>query len=413
MVDTALKTRKSARQRAKTFVTVVAICSAAVSALHGEEANAAAERDEHRSEVLKEIDQTIEAAISEGRAPGGVFVLERGGRTYRRAYGLRAVEPEREEMTEATIFDVASLTKVVATTPAVMLLVQRGEVALDEPVKRYIPEFGGDGRDAVTVRHLLTHTSGLRPGISLRPAWSGYERAIELACAETPRHDPGTAFVYSDINFILLGELVRRVGGDGLEVFVRNEIYGPLGMETTAFLPPEEWKARIAPTQRAGDGILRGVVHDPTARAMNGVAGHAGLFSTAGDLARFARMMLNRGELDGVRVFEAETVDLMTAVQTPETLADRRGLGWDIDSRFSRPRGSRFPLGSYGHTGWTGGCLWIDPFSGTFWMFLSNRVHPDGTGNVLDLQRALADLAADAITGFDFENVPGALPPRD
>ncbi len=366
-----------------------------------------------KPDVLKEIDRTVLEAIDAGRTPGGIFRLERKGGVYQRAYGKRAVEPAVEEMTEETVFDVASLTKVVATSPAVMLLIERGEVGLDEPVGRYIEAFSGNGRDTVTVRHLLTHTSGMRPGISLRPEWSGYERAIELACAEQPRDEPGTVFRYSDINFILLSEIVRRVSGDGLERFAKENVFEPLGMANTRFLPPEGWKERIAPTQRTGDGMLRGVVHDPTARAMDGVSGHAGLFSTAGDLARFARMMLNRGELEGVRVLDEGTVELMTAVQTPDAMEDRRGLGWDIDTGFSRPRGNHFPLGSYGHTGWTGGCLWIDPVSETFWMFLSNRVHPDGTGNVLDLQRDLADLAAEAVTGFDFSDVPGSLKPRN
>src|SRR5437762_9187782 len=258
----------------------------------------------------------------------------------------------------------------------------------------------------------MTHTSGLRPDISTQPAWSGYDTAIRMACAEKLVTPPDTAFRYSDINFFLLGEVVRRVSGTKLDEFVAREIYRPLKMKDTGFLPPASKLPRIAPTERVNGKVLRGVVHDPTARYMGGVAGHAGLFTTAADLARYARMLLNLGELDGVRIFRPGTVRLMTSVQTPANVPARRGLGWDIDSGYSRPRGRIFPLGSYGHTGFTGAALWIDPFSKTFWIFLSNRVHPDGRGNVLPLEGTLANLAAEAVMGFNFSYVPGSLPPR-
>jgi CubicO group peptidase (beta-lactamase class C family) len=362
---------------------------------------------------LNEINATIEKAIADQRMPGAVFLLERKGQSYSVALGRRALLPTEESITADTIFDAASLTKVVATTPSILLLAQRGQIDLDAAVAEYIPEFSGEGKDWVTVRQLLTHTSGLRPGLSLNPPWSGHARAIELAAGEKLQSAPGEVLRYSDINFILLGELVRRAGGAGVEEFARREIYEPLGMFDTRFMPGEELWPRVAPTQQTRDGMLRGVVHDPTARAMGGVAGHAGLFTTARDLARYARMLLNEGELDGVRLFDPETVEKMRSVQTPEKVNARRGLGWDIDSQFSRPRGSLFPLGSFGHTGWTGTCIWIDPFSESFWLLLSNRVHPDGQGNVLQLQRDLGTLAAEAIRGFDFSDVPGALPPRE
>ncbi|MGW8258384.1 MAG: serine hydrolase, partial [Thermoguttaceae bacterium] len=223
---------------------------------------------------------------------------------------------------------------------------------------------------------------------------------------------PGTAFKYSDINFILLGEITRRVAKMPLNVFVEREIFCPLKMNDTCYLPPQEKLARIAPTEAiGGQAPLRGVVHDPTARKMGGVAGHAGLFTTAADLARYARMMLNLGKLDGVRIFKPETVKLMTSVQSPPEVQARRGLGWDIDSPYNGPRGKIFPRGSYGHTGFTGGSLWIDPFSKTFVIFLSNRVHPDGKGNVLALRRKLGTLAAEAVMDFDFSHVPGELRP--
>jgi uncharacterized protein YbbC (DUF1343 family)/CubicO group peptidase (beta-lactamase class C family) len=366
-----------------------------------------------RPERLAEIDSAIQEAIADKKCPGGVLWLEREGRVYHRAYGQRALVPAEEAATEDTIYDAASLTKVVATTPAVMLLVERGKVQLDATVHAYLPEFAGEGKESITIRQLLTHTSGLRPDVNLKPQWSGYETAIQLACAEKPRARPGATFVYSDINFFVLGEVVRRVAGCGLDEFVTREVYGPLKMLDTGFRPPAHLRSRIAPTEQdAEEGLLRGVVHDPTARRMGGVAGHAGLFTTAADLARFARFMLNEGQLDGVRLLRSETVRLMTAVQSPEAVAARRGLGWDIDSPYAGQRGEVFPLGGYGHTGWTGTSLWIDPFSRTFVIFLSNRNHPDEKGSVLALRHKLATLSAQALPDFNFAGVPGALPPR-
>ena len=373
---------------------------------------------------LAKIDTEIEQAIAEGKLPGGVLWLEHKGNRYHKAYGDRAVLPEEEPMTKDTVFDLASLTKVIATTSAIMLLIERGQIKLDEPAVTSFPEFKTKGKDRITIRHLLTHVSGLAPDVPLTAPWSGYEKGIELTCAEKPMNPAGTFFRYSDINFITLGEIVRRVSGTNLDAFVAKEIFGPLKMNHTRFrrirsdsLSPTGGEGQgegehIAPTERESGKFLRGVVHDPTARRMGGVAGHAGLFSAAADLARFARMMLNLGQLEGVRIFKPETVKLMTSVQSPEETDARRGLGWDIDSGYSRPRGDLFPLGSYGHTGFTGTSIWIDPFSETFWIFLSNRVHPDGKGNILPLQKTIATLAAEAITDFDFASVSGSLTAR-
>ena len=248
---------------------------------------------------LAQIDAAISLAISDGRCPGGVVWIERRGAAYHRALGDRALEPEREPMTEDTVFDAASLTKVIATTTAVMKLVEQGRVALDAQVSDYLPEFRGSGKEAITVRQLLTHTSGLRAGLSGTPEWSGADGALMRACAEPLPAAPGSMLRYSDINFILLGELVGKVGGQPLDVFCAAEIFAPLRMADTAFRPAESLRTRIAPTAR---GTPLGVVHDPTARRMGGVAGHAGLFTTASDLARFARMLLGRGTLDGVRI---------------------------------------------------------------------------------------------------------------
>ncbi len=366
-----------------------------------------------RPAKLAEMDSAIAGALADKKLPGGVLWVEREGVAHHQAYGQRALVPAVEPMTEDTIFDAASLTKVIATTPAILLLVERGQIKVDAPAQTYLPEFTGEGREAVTIRHLLTHTSGLRPGLGATPAWSGGTQAIKLACAEKLRTSPGTNFVYSDINFILLGEVVRRVSGMPLNEFVAREIYQPLKMNDTGFLPPPNRIGRIAPTTiNEEEGVWRGKVHDPTARRMGGVAGHAGLFFTAADLARFARMMVHEGTLEGVRIFKPETVRLMTSVQSPAEVPTRRGLGWDIDSGYSGPRGQWFPLGSYGHTGWTGTSLWIDPFSKTFLIFLSNRNHPTEAGSVISLRAKLGTLAAEAVVGFDFEHVPGALTAR-
>jgi CubicO group peptidase (beta-lactamase class C family) len=366
-----------------------------------------------RSETESQMDAAITGAIATGKCPGGVLWVEQGGRSYHKAYGNRALVPAAETMAEDTIFDAASLTKVVACTPAVMLLVERGQLSLADRVAKHLPEFTGDGKEDVTIRHLITHTSGLRPDISLRPDWSGYDAAIKLSCAEKLATKPGEKIVYSDTGPILLGEIVRRVSGKPLDQFLHAEVYEPLGMKDTGFNPPKERLSRVAPTEVENGTPVRGMVHDPRARRMGGVAGHAGLFITASDLARYARMLLNGGELDGVRIFKPETVKLMTSVQTPPEVMGRRGLGWDIDTGFSGPRGELFPLGSYGHTGWTGTSIWIDPFSKTFVIFLSNRNHPTEKGSVVALRKQLGTLAAQWVTDFDFKNVPGALPPRD
>jgi CubicO group peptidase (beta-lactamase class C family) len=276
-------------------------------------------------------------------------------------------------------------------------------------VQKYIEEFRRDGKDRITLRHLLTHTSGLRAGLGRRV--EGQRTAVAYACQEKVTNAPGASFVYSDINFILLGEIVQRVSGQPLEQFVAAEIYRPLKMDDTRYMPWRSDQARVAPTQRDGTNMLRGTVHDPTARGMGGVAGHAGIFTTAADLARFARMMLNGGELDGVRLFQPQTVSLMTSVQSPATLSVKRGLGWDIDSPFSR-RGEIFPLGSYGHTGFTGTAMWIDPYSKTFWILLSNRVHPDGKASIVSLQKSFSTLAAEAC-GMNRPSSSTGSPPSD
>ncbi|MBQ5948245.1 serine hydrolase [Massilia sp. ST3] len=359
---------------------------------------------------LAAIDRAVNEAVAARKLPGAVFHLERDGAVYERAYGKTSYEADAVPVTPDTIFDAASLTKVIATAPSVLMLAEEGRIDLDAPLIHTFPECAGGGKDTITVRHLLTHTSGLASGLPAKPDWRGDDHAHALACGQQVTHAPGTFFRYSDINYVLLGQLVRRVSGMPLHQFAQRRIYGPLRMRDTGYLPLQRVAAAaIAPTQKgalAGEGLhgdlapgqlLQGVVHDPTVRRMGGVAGSAGVFSTARDIARFARMLLNGGELDGVRVLAADSVRLLTTVQTPPGITALRGLGMDIDSPYAkRPRGSVFPVGSYGHTGFTGCILWIDPQSRIFYVFLSNRVYPDDKSNVLPLYTELGTLAAQA-----------------
>ena len=358
------------------------------------------------TEVLKEIDALIEKGISNKRMPGGVLHLEHKKAIYQKSYGNRQLVPKTEKATKETIYDLASLTKVVATTPAVMKLIEGGAIELDAPAQRYLPELSGDSnKPKITVRHLLTHTSGLAAGVRRGYEWSGSKDGFALAAGEPSRGLAGFSYQYSDLNFILLGEIVARVTGMPLQDYCWKEIFLPLGMNETFFLPDPKLKGRIAPTTLLEDGsLLRGIVHDPTSRRMGGVAGHAGLFSTVDDLARFARMLLNGGG----GILKPETISLMTSVQSPANIESRRGLGFDIDSTYSSLRGELFPRGSFGHTGWTGTSMWIDPTSESFVIFLSNRNHPSG-GDVIALRKDLGTLAAKA-TGFDFSTVKKRLP---
>ena len=280
-------------------------------------------------------------------------------------------------MTVDTLFDAASLTKVIATTPSVMKLFEQGKIRLNDPVTKYLPEFQG-GASEITIRNLMTHFSGLRPDLDLEPPWSGYETGIQRALIDKPAGPPGVRFVYSDINFILMGEIVRRLSGKTLPEFARETLFDPLGMRETMFLPSSALRPRIAPTEldKITGQPLRGVVHDDTSRYMGGVAGHAGLFTTADDLAKFAQMMIDGGEGNGTRIFSPSTIRKFTSPQSPADQPILRGLGWDIDSPFSSNRGDLFPIGSYGHTGFTGTSLWIDPTSRTYVILLANSVHP-------------------------------------
>ena len=343
------------------------------------------------------IDAAINQAVTQGKIPGAVVLVGHGGQVvYQKAYGSRALLPSREPMTLDTIFDCASLTKVVATTSSIMRLFEDGKIRIGDKVTEYLPEFQ-NGNSEITVRDLLIHFSGLRPDVDLVPEWSGYSTGIDKALHDKPAGAAGTKFVYSDINFLLLGEIVRRTGGEPLPDFARDNVFAPLGMSETWFQPPAILQPRIAPTEKLDTGeVLRGKVHDPTSRFMGGVAGHAGLFSTAQDLAKFCQMMLNLGvSAEGHRLFNPATVAKFTSPQTPLNQPVLRGLGWDIDSPLSGNRGELFPAGtSFGHTGFTGTSLWLDPSSQTYVILLANSVHPSRGKSITSLRSRVATIVA-------------------
>ncbi len=365
------------------------------------------------------VDPIIDEAVQSHLIPGAVLLIGRNNDVvYRKAYGLKAWLPDREPMAIDTIFDAASLTKVIATTPAVMRLFEQGKLRIDDPVIKYLPEFQG-GKSDITIRLLMTHFSGLPPDVDLVPVWSGYQTGIEKALTAKPIAPPGVKFIYSDINFVLMGEIVRRLSGESLAEFVHEQIYAPLGMNDTGYLPNASLIPRIAPTEYEEENGMpfRGVVHDPTARFMGGVAGHAGVFTTADDLAKYAQMLAGMGTRDGVHVFNPETVRKFTEPGSPADQPVLRGLGWDIDSPFSSNRGELYPIGSYGHTGFTGTSLWIDPSSHSFVIFLSNVVHLKRGNSLSSLRSRLATAIASsfglnipndvAITGYN-ETISGA-----
>jgi uncharacterized protein YbbC (DUF1343 family)/CubicO group peptidase (beta-lactamase class C family) len=341
------------------------------------------------------VDAIIEQAVADGNIPGAVLVVGHDGAVvYRKAYGSRALEPRREPMTLDTVFDLASLTKVIATTTAMMQLFEQGKVRMNDPVAKYLPEFAQNGKEDITVRQLMTHYSGLAPDLDLTTPWEGKSTAYQLAFVEPPETTPGSGFVYSDINFIMLGALVEKVSAETLDAYTTQHIFAPLKMTRTRFVPPATWRAKIAPTQYdEKEHMLRGEVHDPTARRMGGVAGHAGLFSTGDDLAKFAQALLNGGG----GILSAETVEKMTSPEQPPSAPVLRGFGWDIDSPFSSNRGDLLPVGSYGHTGFTGTSVWIDPTTQTYIILLTNSVHPRGKGNAIGLRTKVATEVAAAL----------------
>lgn len=366
------------------------------------------------SEKLKAIDEIVAQGLADKKMPGCVVAFGRRNKlAWLKAYGNKRVAWENqpaEAMTVDTVFDLASLTKPIATATSVMLLVEQGKVRVDELVVTYLPDFGRTGdRDAdalkcaVKVQHLLEHTSGL---IADNPI-GDYEHGV----AEAKRHllalklktPAGTNFVYSDVNFLVLGLLIEKAGGLNVHEFSQAHFFRPLGMTETTFIPPQVLARRAAPTQRRDDAWMQGDVHDPRAYKLDGIAGHAGLFSTAGDLSKYAAAMLNRGEYGGVRLMKAETWRLMTQANSVpakrnngESYEGWRGLGWDVRTGFSTNGGQGRSDQAFGHGGFTGTVLWIDPEQDWFFIFLSNRVHPSGKGLVNPLAGEIATLISAA-----------------
>lgn len=420
--------------------------------------------------ALERIDEVVNADIAAKKLPGAVVLVGHKGKiVYRKAFGNRSLVPTVEKMTVDTIFDVASLTKPVATATSIMILVEQGKLRLNDTIGKFIPDIDDEQAKRVTIQQLLTHTSGYRPDFDLGEKWTGREGMLAALKKEKLRNPAGTRFVYSDIGFIVLGEIIERLSERSVSITAFNSLFEPLEMRNSRFLhagqfvrrlttiPPhpslevysDTAMHRIAPTEnvrgqnsylgsrfagdeKAGDEILRGRVHDPTSFRMFGVAGHAGLFSTADDLARYCQMLLNggvvpesvpaavaagftrrgtksgsRGRLkppataggtdSGVRILSAQTVARMTAPYVVSETGETRGLGWDMNTSFSSNRGELFPLGSFGHTGFTGTSVWVDRVSQTFVVFLSNRVHPDGKGDVTPLRARVATIAASAV----------------
>jgi len=355
---------------------------------------------------LNRIDSIVEESIRNKECPGAVVLVGRHGKiVFRKAYGHRAVLPAIEPMTPDTVFDLASLTKVVATATSVMALVEDGKIRLQDRVAKHFPEFalGGGARDQVTVEQLLTHRAGLAADDPMALYVGSVQEIFERKFRQPLVSAPGSRFLYSDAGFEVLGEIVRRVSSLPLEELARQRVFLPLGMKDTGFLPlsPPSKKfsslplplSRIAPTEKINGVVRRGEVHDPRAFALGGVAGHAGLFSTADDLARFCAAML----AGGGGALSPATIAAMTR---PRFYGDDdlRGLGWDVATRFSSVRGDLFPVGSYGHSGWTGTSMWLDPATDTFVILLTNRNHPDESGNVIGLRGKIATIVASAIT---------------
>jgi len=345
--------------------------------------------------ITPKIDQAIDQALSEKKMPGCVVVVAQGGKVrYRKAHGNRRVEPSTEPMTHDTVFDMASLTKPVVTATSIMQLVEKGQVDLDATVETYLPEFRGHGKEAITIKQLLVHTSGLTPDNALSDYENGWPEAYQKICDLDLRSDPGERFRYSDVGFLLLGEVVARVSKMPLDEYAQAHIFQPLGMDETGFNPDATLAKRaVTTTQVAGDW-LKGTVHDPRARHCRGVAGHAGLFSTADDLLLYANAMLDSRQSGDGHLLKPQTLKTMT--QSYDAAGNRRGLGWDKKSGYSSNRGKSMSSSAYGHGGFTGTAMWIDPELELVVIFLSNRVHPHGQGSVNALAGQIGTIAADA-----------------
>lgn len=353
-----------------------------------------------QADILARIDQAVAAGIEEKKLPGAVVLIARQGKiVHLKAYGDAEILPERVPMTVDRVFDLASLTKPLATGLAVTRLIEEGKLSLDDPVAKHWPEFAAEGKESITIRDLATHQGGLIADNAMRDYAGSREESLARIAALKPASKPGEKFVYSDVGAIVLGHVVERVAGQRLDEYVAATFYRPLGLASTGYLPSDELKKRAVPTERRDDAWMRGEVHDPRAYAMQGVAGHAGLFSSAEELAEIAQALLDDGEYAGVRVLKPESIALMTApYDTPRGV---RGLLWDKDSPYSSNRGDRLSPAAVGHGGFTGTAFWIDPARDLAVIFLSSRLHPDGEGSVNPLAGRIADIAVESLEPTD------------
>lgn len=388
----AVEPAQPIRSRAVASLIAALVSAAAVLACAPRFA-AAAGIDAAAREALAHI---VDGEIAAGRIPGAVIVVgDARGVRYREAFGYRSLTPVRERMTLDTEFDLASLTKVIATTTAVMQLIQAHRIDLHAPVAQYWPDFAANGKSAVTVRDLLAHTSGLPPDLPLGPRARDNSGVLAEVVAQPLEAKPGERVIYSDINFVVLGEIVRRLTHRSLDAYCRRNIFSPLRMHDTMFNPDTAHSRRAAPTTADARGMRAGQVHDPTASRMGGIAGNAGLFSTGDDLARFARMILNGGHVDRHEILTPQTIASMATVASAPGVTPWRGLGWALDSPLAANRARLPAIGSIYHTGYTGTALWIDLASRQFIIVLTNRVHPDDRGDARPLRdQATAWLAS-------------------
>lgn len=344
----------------------------------------------------KRVQVAVEAEIEKGNLPGCVVAVGyQGHLVLLHAYGDRQIEPSQEPMTTDTVFDLASLTKPVATATSIMVLLQEGKIRLNAPVADYIPEFAASGKQSITVQQLLVHQGGLIPDNSLRDYQDGPDEAMNRIYALKTVVEPGTKFKYTDVGFIVLADIVKRVSGENVHAFSQKHIFQPLGMTATGYLPGPELRARCAPHDKREDQWIKGEVHDPRSHRLGGIAGHAGLFSTATDLAVYAQMMLNGGRYYGARPLGTRTIKTMTAPYPVSSGV--RGLGWDKQTGYSSNKGELLSNRAFGHGGFTGTAMWMDPEIEMFIIFLSNRLHPDGKGSVNRLAGRIATLAASSI----------------
>jgi len=346
---------------------------------------------------LSRIDEVAIAAIQRGDCPGVVaIVVHDDAVVYRKSFGLRSKAPDAKLEPDA-IFDLASLTKSVATASAIMQLIEQGKLRPSDKVAKHWPEFAANGKADVSIEHCLLHTSGLIADNSIADYKDGREAAIKNVAALPLEAQPGVRFKYSDVGYIVLGILVERISGQPLDEYATAHLFAPLKMTSTMYKPKPELHVRVAPSGLRDGKTITGDVHDPRAFAMDGIAGHAGLFGSADDLARFSRMLLRDGELDGLRIFSPLGVKMLTEPRTvPGGLRSR---GWDVDTAYTAQRGDLFPAGEgFGHTGFTGTSLWIDPPSKTAIILLTSRLYPNEKGNVTELRRQVGTIVAGAIT---------------